>query len=164
MHTARMRIVPVGGREGGVVTWSWGGGREVLSPGPRGGGRCCHLVPGEGGRCCHLAPRGREGGVVTWSWGRGGVVTWLQGGEGGRCCHLVPGGGRCCLLVRGGGRCCDLVAHPPPPPQSWTDRCLWKHNLRSLRYAGGNKPRIDVRMVVRQMFSRWDSLYILHWN
>ena len=23
------------------------------------------------------------------------------------------------------------------PPQNWTDRCLWKHNLRSLRYAGG---------------------------
>ena len=51
-----------GGGKGGVVTWSQGG-REVLSPGPK-GGRCCHLVPGGG----------REGGVVTWSWG---------GGEGG---------------------------------------------------------------------------------
>ena len=28
-----------------------------------------------------------------------------------------------------------LVSSPP----SWTDRCLWKHNLRSLRYAAGNK-------------------------
>ena len=58
MHSSRMRtaclhIVP---GEGGVVTWSRGGG-GVLCPGPGGGG-----------------------GVVTWSQG-GGVVSWSGGRE-----------------------------------------------------------------------------------
>ena len=42
------------GGEGGVVTWSWGGGV---------GCRCCELVPGGGRGCCDLV-RG-EGDVVT---------------------------------------------------------------------------------------------------
>ena len=86
-----------------------------------------HIVPrGGGGRCC------------------------LEGGGG--CCDLVPGGGRCCDLVPGGeggvvreggrevlsrgGR--EVLWPGPwsPTSPSWTDRCLWKHNLR---YAGGNK-------------------------
>ena len=134
MRTARLCIVP-------------GGGREVLSGGT--GRRCC---PG-GGRCCDMVPGGREvlsRGEVLWpgpgggrccpggevlSRGKGGVV---QGG--GRCCDLVwPGGvvqeGRCCdLMSRGeGGRCfalslpltmwptpwciwCNTPPPPPPPP------------------------------------------------
>ena len=53
-------------------------------------------------------------------WG-GGVVTrsHVHGGEGGGCCDQVPG--------------------PRSPPLRWqNDKHLWKHNLRSLRYAGGN--------------------------
>ena len=45
----------------------------------------------------------------------------------------------------GGGEGVDVVTWSyvafgvtPTPPQSWTDKCLWKHNLRSLRYTGGN--------------------------
>ena len=112
MHTARLHVVPWGGerychlcqgREGGVVTWSRGGGRccdlcpeggrEVLWPVPRGGGGMEVLSPGPGGRrCCNLCP-GLEGGVVTWS----------RGGQ--RCCHLCLGrGGRCCHLLWGLGR------------------------------------------------------------
>ena len=108
MHTARLCIVP-GGREGGVVTWSWGGGRcchlvpggggrEVLSPGPEGGGRCCHLVLG-GGRCCHL----------VW-------------GEGGRCCHLVSGGGR--EVLSRDLWSCTPSSPPPPPLNRMSDTCL----------------------------------------
>ena len=120
MHTARLRIVLWG--EVGIVTWSQGGGREVLWPGP-GGGRCCDLVPEGGGRCCDLV----LGGEVLWP-GPVGEVLWSgPRGEGG----VVT-------LSRGGGRCSDLVPGCPPPPLSWTDRCLWKHTLRSLRYAGGN--------------------------
>ena len=85
-----------GGREGGLVTWSQGGGvvtwsgGEVLWPGPRGGGRCCDLV---------------LGGIVTWFWG-------------GRCCDLVPGG-RCCDLVHGGREVLWLGPWSPtcPPPK-----------------------------------------------
>ena len=29
----------------------------------------------------------------------------------------------------------------PPPPRRWTEKCLWKHNLHSLRYVGGNDTR-----------------------
>ena len=72
------------------------------------------------------------------------------GGEGGRCCHLVPGfflgggggggGGLGEVLSPGpgggGGREVGVITHLPSP-RSWTDRHLWKHNLRSLRYAGG---------------------------
>ena len=65
------------------MTWSRGGGEEVLS-------------------------RGGEGGVVTWSRGEGGVVTWSAGGgrEGGRCCPEGKGG---VVTWSQGGRCCDLV-------------------------------------------------------
>ena len=81
--------------EGGVVTWSWGEGRKVLSRGEGG------VVQDEGGRCC---PRGRR--CCDLVLGEGGVV---QGG-GGRCC--AGEGGRCCDLVcvEGG------VVHSPPPP------------------------------------------------
>ena len=46
MRTARLRIVR--GGEGGVVSWSGGGGR------------CCDLVLGGGGRCCVLVLGGRR--------------------------------------------------------------------------------------------------------
>ena len=101
-------LVPGGGREEGVVTWSqgrrrrevlslgpWGGGREVLSPGAR----------GEGGReVLSPAPGGRE------------VLSPGPRGEGGRCCHLVPGGGRCCHLVLGGGEGGVVTWSPTSPP------------------------------------------------
>ena len=89
-------LVPWG--EGGVVTWSHGGGGGVVTLVPRGGGgRCCHLVPGQGWG------DGGEGGRAVLSPGRGG--------EGGREV-LSPGPG-------GGGRCCPDTfgaAHLPPPP------------------------------------------------
>ena len=81
MRTARLRIVP-------------GGGREMLSSGPRVEGRCCHLVPGGGrggGSCCHLVP-----------------------GEGREVLSPGPGGGG-----EGGVVQTPLVLHsslPPPPP------------------------------------------------
>ena len=55
MRTARLRIVP--GREREVLSpgpaGGGGGGFEVLSPGPAGG-------RGEDLRCCHLVRGGRE--------------------------------------------------------------------------------------------------------
>ena len=144
MHTACLHIVRGERREvlcpgprwgeGGVVTWSQGGGRccvlvwggrEVLWPGPGGGGRREMLWPG---------PRGRE---VLWP----GL-----GGGGGICCDLVPGGeGRCCDLVPGGwGRevLWPLVLPTSHPLNRMSDTRLWKHNLRSLRYTGGNYGKV----------------------
>ena len=85
-----------------------------------GGGGCVVSWSWGGGRCCVLVPGGRR--EVLWPGPRGeeGVVSWSRGGE------------RGVVSWSGGGGCCDLVAHPHS--WSWTDRCLWKHNLR---YAGG---------------------------
>ena len=78
---------------------------------------------------------------VLPSWGGGGVSAFLGG--------LAPERGSALLRVgRGGGLPSwgDYPGHTwshlpsgadPPPPHCWTDKCLWKHNLRSLRYAGG---------------------------
>ena len=53
------------------------------------------------------------------------------------CVCVCEGGGD--QVWPGGG---DHVTYPMMhlmSPQSWTDRCLWKHNLRSLPCAGGKK-------------------------
>ena len=94
MRTARLRIVP--------------------------GGRCC---PRGGGGYCDLVAGGRE---VLWP---------------------GPGGGGGEVLSRDLWCCTPHLPPPPPntpdPPPSPLNRMseprLWKHNLRSLRYADGNK-------------------------
>ena len=173
-----------------VVTWSQGEGEEVLSPGPREGrevlshgprgeggivtwsregegGRCCHLVPGggrvlspgpggrkggdlvpgRGGRCCHLVLGGREV-LSPGPGGGGGVVTWSRGGEGG-------------VMTFG-------VTHLPPLNRM-SDTRLWKHNLRSFCYAGGNNDiivwgakKLDTnngRYIMREI-SMWHQLSV----
>ena len=89
---------------------------------------------------------------VILSVGRGGSSV-QEGGQ----WPFLPGGG--CPVQEGddpawGRWSCPVGRHPSPPvtmwpipwciwchppPWGWTDRCFWKHNLRSLRYAGGNK-------------------------
>ena len=49
------------------------------------------------------------------------------------------GGGWPLILAR--GEVVDLWCCPPPPPPELENRCLWKHNLRSLRYGDGNQSR-----------------------
>ena len=152
MHSSRMRTAC-------LCVVSEGMGREVLWPGPAGGGesvmtwsqgggggRCCDLVPRGGGvvtwfrgggRCCDLVPGGREvlwpgpswGGVVTWSRGEGGVVTWSR-----------RGGGRCCPQTFG-------VSLLPPPPH-WTE---WvTHACKNIAFA---------RFATRAVIIKW-SLYL----
>ena len=49
------------------------------------------------------------------------------------CWRVVPVGDMFRPVPRGG---VDLVhGHPPTPPRSWSDTCLWKHNLRSLHWS-----------------------------
>ena len=74
------------------------------------------------------------GGGVTFDPGQGRWLTSDPGQGGGW--PLAGGRGEVVDLWPGGWRCCQ----PPPPPQILqNDRHLWKHNLRSLRYAGGNQ-------------------------
>ena len=157
MRSTRLHIVSRvgGGREGGVVTWSGGRGREVLSPGPGGEGGVVTWSRGE--RCCYLV-LGGKGGVVTCSQGGEEV---LSPGPGGRCCHLVPGrevlspgpGGREVLSPGPGGEGDVMtfgVTHLPPWNRM-SDTRLWKHNLRSLRYAGG-KNWVTLKSVLSDYF------------
>ena len=144
MRTAHLCIVwGEGGRCCDLV-----GGEGVLWPGPGGWG-CCDLVLGGGGCCDLVWGEGvlwlglGERGVVTWFRGEGGVVTWSRG-EG----VLWPG-------PRGRGVLWPGPWSPTSPPLRWTDRCLGKHNLRSLRYAGGNKWEI---------FNRYLGLTCFFWK
>ena len=87
---------------------------------------------------------------LTLARGRGGGWWSCPGGGGGP----VWGEGWCPpLLGRPPSPCADhlppvtmwpipwcIWCHPPPPPIQWqNDRCQWKYNLCSLRYAGGNE-------------------------
>ena len=134
---------------GGVVTMSRGG-RWVLSTWSWGGGGCC--PPGSGGVLCPCpggkgvlwpclggggsCPSGPGGRGVLWPCpgGRGVLSTWSWRGGGG-VVHLVWGEGG--VVQR------PLVLQHLPPPVQWqNDKHLWKHNLRSLRYAGSNKKQV----------------------
>ena len=136
---------------GGIPAWAvyLPGVCTCLGSVPACGGVPAWGVPARGGVC--TCQGYLPGGTCPGMYLSGGVPEW-GGYLPGKCtCQGIPAWGCTCL----GGAC------PGTPP--WTDRHLWKHNLRKLRLRAVKIFAWDFWVDKFQRLNTFESLTILIW-
>ena len=124
MRTARIALFSAFGGGGGGWVGRWAGlTRGGRWPGLTGGGGGGEVTRSDRGTGDLSGGEGKWPGL-TWGWPRWG---WWSP----HLVHHLPHHTKWPIPW--------CISCQSPSPQSWTDKCLWKYNLRSLRFAGGTK-------------------------